>query len=123
MFKLGAANGTDCPDNMVEMKSEAACQSAAAAAGNPYGGNMMALYVPGGCHWLTVSGTFYFNEEATGGGNDLARPVCAGAPDSQSIPMGTMSIQVRLLACALVRWNCRCGRTCVRKCLQAGRRP
>jgi hypothetical protein len=69
---------------MAAITSAAACQSAAAAAGipAPYGGSVTASYVPGGCYWLTASGTFYYNSDASGGGNDLARPVCAGAPDS-----------------------------------------
>ena len=66
---------------MATITSAAACQSVAAAAGNPYGGLVTASYVPGGCYWLTASGTFYYNSDATGGGNDLARPVCAGAPE------------------------------------------
>jgi hypothetical protein len=114
-FKLGDAAGTKCPAaaaNMVTITSAAACQSAAAAAGNPYGGNMMALYVPGGCHWLTVSGTFYFNEEATGGGNDLARPVCAGAPELDRfkakpfhVNLGGLFLSACLVGCLFVRYQ------------------
>ncbi len=66
---------------MVTITSAAACQSAAAIAAGLYGGSVTASYVPGGCYWLTVNGTFYYNEHPTGGGNDLARPVCAGAPE------------------------------------------
>ena len=68
---------------MVTITSAAACQSAAAAAGipTPYGGTITAPYLPGGCYWLTASDTFYYNSDTTGSGNDLARLVCAGAPE------------------------------------------
>ena len=66
---------------MVEMTSEAACRSAAAVTGKPYRNNTSALYVPRNCYWLTAAESFYFNEEESGGGNYLAQPVCAGAPE------------------------------------------
>jgi hypothetical protein len=112
VFALGAANGTNCPGIIFPMTSAAACQGAAAVAGNPYGGSERASYVPGGCYWLTASGTFYFNEHPTGGGNDLAQPVCTGAPDSHEYPMATTVVSLRLCVCVRVQACAVEGRAC-----------
>ncbi len=79
---LGSADGTGCLGNMAEITSAAACESAAAFAERPYSGSVTAAFMPRGCYWHTLAGSFYYNTDATGGVNYLAPPVCAGAADS-----------------------------------------
>jgi hypothetical protein len=76
-FELGSANGTSCPTGQITSAEE--CASAAAVGASPYRGSLDSPYMPGGCYWLTIGGSFYYNTNARGNGNFFARPVCAGA--------------------------------------------
>ncbi len=79
-FGLGNAGDISCPAGTVKMTSEAACKNAAAVGGRFYGGGVTASVMPGGCGWLTIGGSFYFNSNTSGGGNAAWQPVCAGTP-------------------------------------------
>jgi hypothetical protein len=76
-FALGSANGSSCPTGQIT--SAAACQSAAAVGARLYRGSVTGSFVPSGCYWLTIGGSFYYNTNARGNGNFFAQPVCAGA--------------------------------------------
>jgi hypothetical protein len=80
-FALGNASATICPTNTAKVPSTVTCQIVAAVAGKPYGGGVMASFYVSGCYWHTLFGSFYFNDDVSGGGNYFAQPVCAGAPD------------------------------------------
>ncbi len=97
LFALGAANMNKiiqnvCPAETLTVLSSATCELAAAAAGKPYGGSLNGImqtghgsagFLPLGCIWFSVGGSFYFNtatQAAYGFPNPYARPVCAGAP-------------------------------------------
>ncbi len=72
-----------CPAGMVPMPiGSDLCERAAKVAGRPFGGNVTTKFMPSGCVWYSVSGSFYFNAAPYGNGHASAQSVCAGAPDS-----------------------------------------
>jgi hypothetical protein len=81
LFTFGANNTNACPTNTDPMAVAAACEVAADAAGRPYGGTVALAFVPRGCVWLSVGGSFYDNSE-NGPGHASAQPVCASAPSA-----------------------------------------
>ncbi len=78
---LGTSYTKDCPEKTSRMSTAAACAVAAALTSRPFSQFTSSAAVPGGCGWLTAGGSFYFNADLSGGGeNFFAQPVCAGAP-------------------------------------------
>jgi hypothetical protein len=57
-----------------------ACKSAADAASKAFGGSVAYSYYPYGCYWHTVTGSVYYNTNASGAANFYAQPLCAGEP-------------------------------------------
>jgi hypothetical protein len=82
-FELG--RGADCPPGRFRITTVAGCASAAAVSATPYRGSLDSPYMPKGCYWLTIGGSFYYNKNAGFGTNLVAQPVCAGAPDLYSV--------------------------------------
>ncbi len=87
----GAAGSNECPAGSVRIETEAACRTAAAAAGMTPGSTFVetASDYPRGCyyyyhHSYGSSNGPYFNADAVGAGNDDTRLLCAadtmGAP-------------------------------------------
>jgi hypothetical protein len=62
-FGLGDDNTNACPQGLVPMANESACQSAVTVAGSPYtySGSIAFNYLPKGCVWFAAGGSFYFN--------------------------------------------------------------
>ena len=86
-FALGNANGTSCPTGQITSEE---CASAAAVSARPYRGSLDSPYMPSGCYWLSIGGSFYYNTNTSGfGANLVAQPVCAGAPALYGI-LGSM---------------------------------
>jgi hypothetical protein len=77
-FALGI--GANCPTGLFRITTVAGCASAAAVGARPYRGSLDSPYMPKGCYWLTIGGSFYYNTNAGFGTNLVAQPVCAGAP-------------------------------------------
>ncbi len=77
----GAAGSNECPAGSARIESEAACRTAAAAAGKTFGAVETYSTFPRGCY---VGGNAYLNTHAVGAGNSVAQPLCAalttGAP-------------------------------------------
>jgi hypothetical protein len=85
-YVYGAAGSNECPAGSVRIEAEAACRTAAAAAGktaglpflwdNPYG--------PRGCNYRTSCNSVYFNPNLVGAGESGSQLLCAavttGAP-------------------------------------------
>jgi hypothetical protein len=61
------------------LKTADACKGAAGAASREYGGSGTYAYYPYGCFWHSVTGSVYYNKNATGAANFYAQPLCAGA--------------------------------------------
>ncbi len=86
-YVAGAAGRNECPAFSAQIETEAACRTAAAAAGKSVGSNFVATYdyYPRGCYYLTSTNNAYFNRDAVGAGWSVAQPLCAatvttGAP-------------------------------------------
>ncbi len=82
-FELGS--GADCPQGLFRITTVAGCASAATVSASPYRGSLDSPYMPKGCYWLTIGGSFYYNTNAGFGKNLVAQPVCAGAPGLYSV--------------------------------------
>ena len=70
--------GNQCPTSYYRIVNEAACESAAAAAGELYYGTDSAAYYPSGCVYLQGDAV-YLNTHPTGSGSSGAQLLCSGA--------------------------------------------
>jgi hypothetical protein len=83
----GAAGSNACPAGSVRIETEAACRTAATAAGktpNPFFVETVTAY-PRGCYFTTSRNYAYFNTHAVGAGSSYSQLLCAalataGAP-------------------------------------------
>ncbi len=93
VYVYGAAGSNECPAGSVRIETEAACRTAAAAAGMTVGSEFVetASDYPRGCYYYYHSQSYgsssigpYFNADAVGAGNDDTQLLCAadtmGAP-------------------------------------------
>jgi hypothetical protein len=78
-FALGRSSEAACPASYFPLSSGDACKSAAGAANRTYGGSGIYSYYPAGCYWHTITGSVYYNSNATGVADVYAKPLCAGA--------------------------------------------
>ena len=86
----GAAGSNECPAGSVRIEAEAACRTAAAAAGKTVPSVFVQTdpYVPRGCYYASDSNSVYnnyayFNPHPVGAGDSIYRLLCvitAGAP-------------------------------------------
>jgi hypothetical protein len=77
----GASGSNACPAGSVRIATEAACRTAATAAGKTFRYAETNAYYPRGCFYDTGSNVLVFNTHAVGTGNSYAQPLCAtGAP-------------------------------------------
>jgi hypothetical protein len=86
-YVSGAAASNACPAGSVRIETEAACRTAAAAAGKTPSSNFVWTLsgFPRGCYYYTSGNTAYFNAHAVGAGYSGTQPLCAalaatGAP-------------------------------------------
>ncbi len=85
-YVSGAAGSNDCPAGSARIEAEAACRTAAAAAGKTPLSPFVGTYAtcPRGCYYDTFGNYAYFNTHAVGAGRSTARLLCAavttGAP-------------------------------------------
>jgi hypothetical protein len=79
---LGAEGSNACPAGTVRIEAEAACRTAAAAAGKTPSTSFVVTYpgYPRGCYLNTGNNAAYFNDHAVGAGHPYAQLLCAGAP-------------------------------------------
>ncbi len=76
----GAAGSNECPAGSVRIEAEAACRTAAAAAGKTAGWYFVVTYsdAPRGCYHSDNHA--YFNANANGTGSSDAQLLCAATP-------------------------------------------
>ena len=86
-YVSGAAGSNECPAGSVRIETEAACRTAAAAAGKTPGSPFMVAWSnrPRGCYYVTSTNAAFFNAHAVGAGWFGTQLLCAalvttGAP-------------------------------------------
>ncbi len=86
-YVSGAAGSNVCPAGSARIETEAACRTAAIAAGKtPSRGTFVETWsgYPRGCFYFTGNNFAYFNADAVGLGDSATQPLCAatttGAP-------------------------------------------
>jgi hypothetical protein len=89
-YVSGASGSNECPAGSVRIETEAACRTAAAAAGKPEGSSSYPFvdsYVnyPRGCFYETTSSNAWFNTHAVGAGYS-AQLLCAAATTGAPLP-------------------------------------
>ena len=77
-YARGGDGDNECPTRYYRIVNEAACESAAAAAGALYIGNFSQYAYPSGCLSLQGQGV-YLNTDPTGFGYPGAQLLCSGA--------------------------------------------
>ncbi len=84
-YVAGAAGSNACPAGSARIETEAACRTAAAAAGKTFDGVGTYSFFPRGCYYTTGSNNYaVFNTHAVGAGQSGSQLLCAavttGAP-------------------------------------------
>ncbi len=81
----GAAGSNECPAGSLRIEAEAACRTAAAAAGKTAGSPFVRTLgsYPRGCYYITYA---YFNAHAFGAGHSDAQPLCAAVTTGARVP-------------------------------------
>ncbi len=103
----GDLGSNECPAGSVRIEAEAACRTAAAAAGKTAGSTFVGTYStePRGCYYWTSTNTAYFNTHAVGAGYS-AYLLCA-ALDTTGVPPPMRAAALRV--CAVDARQRRCG--------------
>jgi hypothetical protein len=78
-YVSGDAGSNECPAGSVRIETEAACRTAAAAAGKTFNGVWTDSAYPRGCYYLTSTNNAYFNTHAVGVGSSSRQLLCAAA--------------------------------------------
>ncbi len=80
-YVSGVAGRNECPAGSARIATEAACRTAAAAAGKSVGWDFVGTYSrePRGCYDSYFSNTAYFNTHAVGAGHSHFQLLCAAA--------------------------------------------
>ncbi len=84
-YVSGAAGSNECPAGSVRIETEAACRTAAAAAGKTFASVVTLSTAPRGCYYVTSSNNAYFNTHAVGAGVSSRQLLCA-ALDTTGAP-------------------------------------
>ncbi len=116
-YVSGAAGSNECPTSSVRIATEAACRTAAAAAGKTFGSTSVDKDYPRGCYIWTIDNTAYFNPHAVGAGDSYTQLLCAAAGTTGAPPPHRrkhMCVCVCVGVCVRVRV---CVRACVRVCV------
>jgi hypothetical protein len=84
-YAWGEDGSNQCPARYYRIVNEAACESAATAAGNAYDGSETVPYLPSGCFFYQGdNGRFSFNADAVGSaGYPGTQLLCSGAARSR----------------------------------------
>ncbi len=83
----GAAGSNECPAGSVRIETEAACRTAATAAGKTFGWVETSATSPRGCYYFSDN-TAYFNTHAVGaGGNSYYQLLCAAGAATTGAPL------------------------------------
>ncbi len=82
----GDASSNACPAGSVRIAAEAACRTAAAAAGKPFAAVVASSTAPQGCYYFTTGIYAYFNTHAVGAGNSNTQLLCAAATTAGAPP-------------------------------------
>ncbi len=103
-YVSGDAGSIECPAGSVQIETEAACRTAAAAAGKTFAAVSAVSAVPRGCYYRTSTNLAYFNTHAVGAGSSTARLLCAalataGAPLKRHRRTGARSACTGARAC------------------------
>jgi hypothetical protein len=78
-YVSGAAGSNACPAGSVRIATEAACRTAAAAAGKTFVSVETFSTTPRGCYYVTTSNYAWFNTHAVGAGMYGFQLLCAAA--------------------------------------------
>ncbi len=80
-YVSGAAGSNACPAGSARIETEAACRTAAAAAGKTFRFVWTVSTYPRGCYYVTINDYAFFNAHAVGAGDSGYQLLCAaGAP-------------------------------------------
>ncbi len=111
-YVAGAAGSNECPAGSVRIETQAACRTAAAAAGKTFSSALSSSSSPRGCYYNTYN-IAYFNPHAVGAGDSGHQLLCAAlatagaahaAPIHTRVYTGAGSCTT---ACAV--WHCMSG--------------
>ncbi len=108
-YVSGAAGSNECPAGSVRIEAEAACRTAATAAGKTPVVSFVetASSFPRGCYYVTSSNAAYFNAHAVGDGNSYTQLLCAAAAvTTGALPSLPMLLRVCSGAC-VPQWHLR----------------
>ncbi len=83
-YVSGADGSNECPAGSVRIETEAACRTAAAAAGKSVPSVNQNSWDPRGCFYLDIYA--YFNTHATGAGWAGRKLLCARATTGAHVP-------------------------------------
>ena len=101
-YVSGASGSNACPAGSARIETEAACRTAAAAAGMTFGVVVTDYSSPRGCYYSTGFNAAYFNAHAVGGGNSYYQPLCAAV--TTGAPLTRRCADARALRGARGRW-------------------
>ncbi len=85
-YVSGAAGSNACPAGSVRIEAEAACRTAAAAAGKTFGSTSVEADYPRGCYIWTDDNNAYFNPHAVGAGEASSRLLCVAVATTGAPP-------------------------------------
>ncbi len=104
-YVSGAAGSNACPAGSVRIEAEAACRTAAIAAGKTFAAVVASSTAPQGCYYFTTNSNAWFNTHAVGAGNSNTQLMCAAATTGAPLPHRCehMCVCVCVRACACVR--------------------
>jgi hypothetical protein len=103
-FVSGFAGSNACPAGSVRIETEAACRTAAFAAGKTFSSVEIDSNYPRGCYYITNSNA-WLNTHAVGAGRSDAQLLCAaitttGAPLKRRRRTGARSVPTPRVCCA-----------------------
>jgi hypothetical protein len=104
-YVSGDAGSNACPAGSARIATEAACRTAAAAAGKTPGSTFVDTRPdhPQGCYYRTDSNYAYFNDHAVGAGRSTDQLLCA-ALVTTGAPLTRRCADARVLRGARGRW-------------------
>ena len=108
-YVSGDAGSNACLAGSVRIEAEAACRTAAAAAGKTFAAVVASSTAPRGCYYFTANSNAWFNTHAVGAGNSNTQLLCAAAATTGAPPPHRCA---RVCACA-----CACACACLRVCV------
>ena len=89
-YVSGAAGSNECPAGSVRIETEAACRTAAAAAGKTFSAVVTSSTAPRGCYYFTTNSNAWFNTHAVGAGNSNTQLLCPAAATTGAPPYTCM---------------------------------